>query len=299
MELCLGTVQFGLDYGVFNTPKKDKEYCIKCLEYAIDNGIRAIDTATAYGTAEEIVGEFFKRNKYKINRADLFVSTKLLPNCLDDVDPKDYVDVIRERLKAQLKVLNLDYVDAYLLHSSRYAFNHDILKALSVMKEEGLAKSVGVSIYYPEEALECFKEDNLDYLQAPYSLFDHRMKENNIFDLAAKNGFKIDTRTAFIKGLIRLKVEEVPDHLAKAKPILIKLDEICQKTGYSRIELAIGYIKREKNINHLVFGVRSIEQLKEDIEAFNKDIPENILALLDEAFANIDHDLVIPSLWKK
>ena len=125
------------------------------------------------------------------------------------------------------------------------------------------------------------------------------MKESNIFSLAEKNGFRIDTRTAFIKGLIRLKVEEVPDHLAKARPILIKLDEICKKTGYTRIELAIGYIKREKEINHLVFGVRTIEQLKEDIDAFNKDIPEEVFKLLDDTFANIEHDLVIPSLWKK
>ena len=299
MELCLGTVQFGLDYGVFNTPKKDKEYCIKCLEYAIDNGIKAIDTATAYGNAEEIVGEFIKRNKHKIKREELFISTKLLPNVLDNVSPSDYVNVIRDNLKKSLKTLNLDYVDAYLLHSSRYAFNKEILDALSVMKSEGLARSVGVSVYYPEEAIECFKNKNIDYLQAPYSVFDHRMEESNIFKLAIDNNFRIDTRTAFIKGLIRLKVDEVPEHLSKAKPILTKLDEICNKTGYSRIELAIGYIKREKNINHLVFGIRNIEQLKEDIEAFNKNIPDDVLEMLDNAFKDIDHDLIIPSLWKK
>ena len=58
MELCLGTVQFGMDYGVFNQKKKDPEYCINCLDYATQNGIHAIDTAEAYGIAEEVVGRF-------------------------------------------------------------------------------------------------------------------------------------------------------------------------------------------------------------------------------------------------
>ena len=58
MELCLGTVQFGMDYGIFDTPKKQPDYCISCIDYATQNGINAIDTATAYGIAEEIVGNF-------------------------------------------------------------------------------------------------------------------------------------------------------------------------------------------------------------------------------------------------
>ena len=49
MELCLGTVQFGMNYGVYVQSKKDPDYCIKCLDYATQNGISAIDTATAYG----------------------------------------------------------------------------------------------------------------------------------------------------------------------------------------------------------------------------------------------------------
>lgn len=78
MKLCLGTVQFGMDYGVYNTQKKDKEYCIKCLDYATKNGVSAIDTATAYGNAEEVVGDFLERKT--ISRDNLFLSTKLLPN---------------------------------------------------------------------------------------------------------------------------------------------------------------------------------------------------------------------------
>ena len=297
MKLCLGTVQFGLDYGVFNTPKKDPEYCINCLDYATQNGIDAIDTATAYGDAEQIVGEFLSRKT--INRDKLFISTKHLPNILDDHKKDDYVDVIRDNLQKSLSTLNTDYVDAYYFHSSRYAFQPELLEAISVMQKEGLAKKVGVSVYYPDEAMACFSNSNINCIQAPYSIFDHRMKESGVFKAGSDNGFDIDVRTVFVKGLIRLKDNEIPEHLIKAKPILANLDKICEETGYSRIELAMGYVKRVKEVNHLVFGIRTLEQLKEDIVSFSKDIPDNLFDEIDGQFSGISADLVIPSLWVK
>lgn len=297
MKLCLGTVQFGMDYGVFNSPRKEPEYCINCLDYATQNGIDAIDTATAYGDAERIVGEFLSRKT--INRDKLFISTKHLPNILDDYKKDDYVNVIRENLQKSLTTLNTDYVDAYYFHSSRYAFQPELLEAISVMQKEGLAKKVGVSVYYPDEAMACFSNSNINCIQAPYSIFDHRMKEAGVFKTGSESGFDIDVRTVFVKGLIRLKDDEIPKHLIKAKPILANLDKVCEETGYSRIELAMGYVKREKTINHLVFGIRSLEQLKEDISSFGKNIPENLFDEIDDQFAGISADLVIPSLWVK
>lgn len=297
MKLCLGTVQFGLDYGVFDTPKKNPEYCIKCLDYATQNGIDAIDTATAYGTAETITGQFLA--KKTIARDKLYISTKLLPNILDDCKNIEYTDVIRKHLVNSLKTLHTDYVDAYYFHSSRYAFQPEMLDAMAMLQKEGLARKVGVSIYYPEEAKACFENPNINCIQAPYSIFDHRMKENGVFNSGAEHGFNMDVRTVFIKGLIRLKEEEVPEHLSKAKPILKKLDEICKKSGYSRIELAIGYVKREELINHLVFGIRDMEQLKEDMSAFEKEIPEELFNEIDNEFSGISADLVVPSLWVK
>lgn len=297
MKLCLGTVQFGIDYGVFNTPKKDKDECISYLDYATQNGIDAIDTATAYGTAEEVVGEFLEKST--VPREKLFISTKLMPNIMDECEPKDYVAAAREQLQKSLKTLHIDYVDAYYYHSSRYAFEPELLSAISQMKKEGLARMTGVSVYYPDEALACFEREDIDCVQMPYSVFDHRMKDTGVFDKGAEAGFHMDVRTAFIKGLIKLKEDEVPEHLSKAKPILRELDALCAESGSSRIDLAIGYIKREQNVKHLVFGIRDLEQLKADIASFEKDIPADLLDEIDRRFKDIPTDLVVPSLWVK
>lgn len=297
MELCLGTVQFGMDYGVYHTPKKAPEYCMRCLDFATQNGINAIDTAPAYGIAEEIVGKFLEKKQGA--RESLFISTKLMPNILDEYDEDHYVGVIRQNLKNSLKTLHTDYVDAYYYHSSRYAFNPKMLEAISIVQKEGLARRVGVSVYEPDEALACFDNPNINCIQAPYSVFDHRMKEQDIFEKGSEAGYDVDVRTVFIKGLIRLKENEIPEHLMKAKPILNQLDQLCKETGYSRIDLAMGYVKRENTINHLVFGIRSLEQLKEDIDSFHKEIPEAIFKRIDKEFSGVSADLVIPSLWVK
>lgn len=296
MELCLGTVQFGMDYGILNTPMPEIEKSITCLDYATQNGINAIDTATAYGKAEEIVGKFL--SKKTINRNRLWISTKFRPNTLDDVNPLDYKRVIKENLINSLRTLNIDYVDAYYLHSARYAFNDDILEALYNVKEEGLAYKVGVSVYEPEEAFACFDSKFVDIIQLPYSIFDHRMKEKGVFE--SDKRCHIDSRSAFIQGLIMMEESEVPPFLEKAKPILSRIKKICKETGLNCIELAMAYVKRENAISHLVFGVDSLEQLKSDIEIFNNiDVSSDLLKHVEEEFNDIEAEIVMPSLWKK
>src|SRR5687768_14232655 len=68
-KIILGTVQLGLDYGINNsTGKPDSKEAFKILELAYKNGICTLDTANAYGNAEEIIGDYHKTNpKFKVN----------------------------------------------------------------------------------------------------------------------------------------------------------------------------------------------------------------------------------------
>ena len=297
MKLRLGTVQFGMDYGVIGQKKPSLDYCVNCLDYATQNGITAIDTAEAYGTAQEVVGAFLQ--KKTIPRESLNISTKFKPNVLDDFQPGEYKKVIVERLEATLRTLHTDYVDAYLFHSARYVFNQEMLEALNSVVDMELARTVGVSVYEPDEALECIRNPLIKFTQFPYSLFDHRMKDAGVFEAAVNSDCNIEVRSAFIQGLILLDEEEIPEFLAEAKPIIKKLKKIAADTGISRVALAMAYIKRERIVSHLVFGVDSIEQLKEDIELFNQDTPKDVLAIMDKEFAGIKAEVVMPSLWKR
>ena len=297
MWLCLGTVQFGMDYGIIGQKKPSVEDSVECLDYATQNGIGAIDTATAYGTAEEVTGIFLR--KKTISRDKLFISSKMLPNVLDDYKSDQYVPKIREHLLNSLKVLGTDYLDAYMLHSARYAYRPDILEALYEVKKEGLTKKVGVSVYEPDEAKACFASPYVDFIQLPYSVFDHRMKDAGVFDPVASDGVEIHTRSAFIQGLILLDEDQVPPYLEKAKPIVTKIKKICEENGMSRVALALAYVKMENVPTHLVFGVDNLDQLKQDIELFQQEIPADLLKNMESEFAGIEAEVVMPSLWKR
>ena len=205
MELCLGTVQFGMDYGISGQRQPTVEQAVNMLDFATQNGISTIDTANAYGTAEDVVGCFLQ--KKTIARDRLWIISKFRPNLLDDASEDKYYEIMKQNLEKSLARLHLDYLDTYLLHSARYVYNDAIIETLNRLKKEGYARKVGVSVYEPEEAKKCIERSNVDFMQLPYSIFDQRMKNNGVFDLADTNGntTQIHSRSAFIQGLILMQ----------------------------------------------------------------------------------------------
>ena len=70
-KLMLGTVQFGMDYGIANTSGKPDAATVKQILFeAFENGVNALDTAPEYGDSEEVIGktmaELKLSDKFKI-----------------------------------------------------------------------------------------------------------------------------------------------------------------------------------------------------------------------------------------
>lgn len=298
MELCLGTVQFGMDYGIRGKKKPALSDALELLDYALHNGIDMIDTASAYGSAEDVVGCYLDAHKPESGRFQLI--SKLRPNVLDDVPTEQYYPVMKANLEESLRRLHTDYLDGYLLHSARYVFQDEIIAALTQLKKEGSVRHVGVSVYEVEEAEKGISRRDLDFLQLPFSILDQRMLHRGVLALAEKHKFPLHTRSAFIQGLVMMQPEEVPPFLReKAAPILRAVGEICRETGLSRTQLAIGFVKRQTAVNRLVFGVRDLEQLQEDLAVFQRDLADELVQELEKRFDHIMPDIVMPSLWKK
>lgn len=298
MELCLGTVQFGMRYGIAGQKQPSETDSIAMLDYATQNQVKYIDTANAYGTAEEIIGRFIR--KKTIGRDNIFIISKSKPNILDDVPEEKYYDILKDNLLLSLKNIGVDYLDSYLLHSTRYVYNEAILTALGQLAEDGYIKQYGVSVYEVKEADYALMNKKIKHIQLPYSVFDQRMRTEGFLGRAYGSGVLIHSRSAFLQGLILMDEEQIPDYLSKAKPIVKKIKEISARYNITRTELAIGVVRAEKSINHLVFGVDNILQLKENIELFHKekfdrDMVEDVLG----EFQNICTDIVMPSLWGK
>ena len=298
MELCLGTVQFGMDYGIRGKRRPSLSDALDMIDYAIRHGIHTIVTANAYGEAEDVVGAYLERNQEVRQRIQLI--SKFRPNLLDDVPADRYYQIMKTNLEESLRRLHTDYLDGYLLHSARYVYDDEIIESLICLKKEGFVKNIGVSVYEVEEANKGITRGDLDFLQLPFSVLDQRMLHQGVFALAEKNQFPLHTRSAFVQGLVMMKPEEVPPFLReKAKPILQTVETVCRETGLTRTQLAIGFVKQQKAITRLVFGVRNIEQLNQDITIFSKDLPSDVAEVLQLRFANVETEIVMPSLWKK
>jgi len=297
MELCLGSVQFGMNYGVRGQKQPSLKEAVDMLDYATQNGIDTIDTAYNYGSAEEVIGCFIQDNR--INRNKISIISKLQPNIIDDKPIEQWYSIMRENLISSLSRLHTDYLDGYLFHSSRYIFDEYLIECLNGLKKEGLVKNVGVSIYEQKEAEAGVNSDLIDMIQIPFSIFDQRLDKGGFFENNKFEGKKLFSRSAFLQGLILMEENEVPIYLQKAVPIIKKIKEVSKQYNISRVSLAINFVKMYTKINYLVFGVDNMKQLKENINEFIIDNDKDIIRLISDKFQNLDADIVMPSLWHK
>lgn len=297
MRLCLGTVQFGGDYGIRGGRKPSVEDAVRMLDYATQNGVDAIDTAAAYGSAEEVVGEFLGRRT--VSRDRLFIVSKFGTDVFEGVAPGEWGAALSAALARSLKRLKTDYLDAYVCHVATAVSNAAICEAMAQAKESGLVRHVGFSVYETDEAKSCAANGVYDFMQVPFSVLDQRMATGGALSAAAAKGMTVHARSAFVQGLALMEENEVPERLAAARPLVRRFGEFCATTGVSRRTLALAFVRRRWEISHLVFGVDNLEQLKENIAAFGETVPENVLDEAERIFHDVDSDLVMPNKWRK
>lgn len=294
-DLCLGTVQFGMKYGVNNQIGRQPawEESFEMLDYALDHGIDTIDTASAYGEAEMILGSYFKRRR---NSNKIRVISKLSPNIIGEGVPVK--KTVIEECRQSLQKLGLAQLDGYLLHTPEYVYRADILEALCQLKKEGYVRNIGVSIYDLKEGFAAIDSGVMDYIQLPYSLFDQRGMQESFIPKAKKAGIKIFTRSAFLQGLFMMERTNIPDHLQKAVPYLDIVQRILQEFNVDLVSAILQFVKKEKDIDYLVFGVETIRQLEEDIlKAGQDNIPDECIRQLKEQINNVSQSIIFPSLW--
>ena len=128
-------------YGTYQISKEESEQSVKL---ALESGFRHIDSAEAYNN-EEGTGAAIKNSG--IARDEIFITTKVFPgNKLWGMQEKNYEDTLNT-LKSQLQLLNLDYVDLYLIHAPLSELRLEQWRALVELKKMGLTKHIGVSNY--------------------------------------------------------------------------------------------------------------------------------------------------------
>jgi aryl-alcohol dehydrogenase-like predicted oxidoreductase len=293
MKLGLGTVQFGLNYGISNTMGVTiSEEVKRILEFARQNGIILLDTAPAYGTSEETLGNSLPdpHNFLVVTKTPTFRKTRIYSS------DGQY---LKETLHTSLNRLKQSSLYCLLIHHADNLFlrNGDILwEAMEEIKAAGLVKKIGVSVYSPQQIDKILDRYSPDVIQAPINVLDQRLIKAGYLAILKKQGIEIHSRSVFLQGLLLMPVEEMPDYFNPFKPMLAHYQEsIKEKGGYPR-RAAVGFVYCLPDIDYIIVGVNS----KDHLEEINESVSNiDTLERLDfSEFAIDDERLVNPSLWK-
>jgi len=279
MKLALGTVQFGLDYGILNTTgQAPLEEVKKVLKLAKEHNIDTLDTAARYGNSEQVLGEVGVNN-YRI-------ITKTTPL-------KNGVDRVIKGFYQSLDNLNIGQVDGLLIHNiddvkdKRFG---DLFHKLNELKEEGLINKIGFSTYTPDQVDFLLENFDFDLIQVPFNIFDTRLIEGGQLQALKKKNIEIHARSIFLQGVL-LDFDNLSSYFSKWKKQFDKYQSTVEKSGLSLLEYALNFTLNVQEIDKILVGVNSADQLKEIVQAKKKQSSLSAFPIDDIALLN-------PGLWK-
>ena len=287
--LMLGTVQFGLPYGVANThgmPTDDDVATI--LKEAFDAGMNSIDTSADYGSSEERLGAAMNH----LGLSGRFEVVTKIPKVPDGLAESEIPTFVAAHLTRSLQRLGLEQLAAALFHAESDAVH---LPHLETMIDKGYIARSGVSLDSIDHPIEAHKAC---CVQIPSNLLDHRF--DNLIDSAPTNQQIVFARSVFLQGFLLMPEESIPLHLAPLVIYRNLLEKIAREADYSLAQLAVGYLRSQPNVTSLVMGMETVGQLRENLDLFNMPLfPPELMNRVKTAVGLLPEQLIRPSLWRK
>ena len=281
-KLVLGTVQLGLDYGINNqSGKPSQEKAFEILDTAFEKGIKILDTAEAYGDAQDVIGQFLKRNPQKKFK----IISKLAANNV--VKPDAFIN----NIERNCTVLNVNELYGYMFHNYQsFKENINLYDKLLLVKEKKFIKKAGISLYTNNEIEDILNNyKGFDFIQIPFNLFDNATQRKALLDKAKSQNIEVHIRSVF------LEYKALPQKLRVLEPYLEQLNEIKQEYSLNTLTLALQYVLQKEYIDYVLIGVETSEQLISNINSCLKKahIPHQVIDAIDI----LENKLLNPSNW--
>lgn len=290
-KLVLGTVQFGLNYGISNVLGRPGESDVgQMLRRASAGGIDTLDTAAAYGEAEAVVGRMAGKDDFNI-------ITKTIPVVAAHVGP-DYLSQVEMAFAQSLARLGRRRVSGLMVHHGA-----DLLKAggealyglLTDFRAKGLTDRIGASVYDPEEAEAIISRYPIDLIQLPYNIVDQRARQSGLLAKLKAGGVEVHVRSAFLQGALLMAPDSLPAHLSPLRGIIADLRASCEARGWCVQQACLRFAAGTEGVDKVVCGVNSVCELDELIANFHTDQEDFDYS----GFAMSDGSPINPSKWPK
>ena len=284
-RLALGTVQFGLPYGIANrTGQVGHEAATTIVGHAAAAGIDTLDTAVAYGDCEARLGSIGVRSWQ--------VVTKLPPV------PEDCSDTARwvgDAVAGSLARLAIDRLHGLLLHSAPQLTRPrgaELYAALTDLKRSGKVECVGVSIYSPSELDALPAEFHLDMVQAPFNIIDRRLATSGWLARLRAQGTQVHVRSVFLQGLLLMDSDRRPQKFARWDDLWRRWERWLCAEHLTPLQACLSFPASYPEIDRIIVGVDSPRHLDEILEAAAVQRPRAPAEISSE-----DPQLVDPSTW--
>ena len=288
-RLMLGTVQFGLRYGINNTQGQPSPEKVKAiLRAAADGGINVLDTARNYGESEEVLGKALAETG--LDRHFKIISkVKLFP---DGIAPEDVPGWIEQSVATSLGCLRRETLDGLLLHNEKDLPHFaDLQRAL----EKRWTRAVGASLDSVAGSPEKYTTQLL-MAQVPCNILDRRFRK--VAREIKSRGGAVFARSVYLQGLLFKPAEEIREKFAPVLAVRTQLEALSREAGLIPAELYFRYLLSLPMVDSVLTGVDSVEQLKQNLEVASRGpLPADVVAEIDRIVPELPEKYIRPSCW--
>jgi aryl-alcohol dehydrogenase-like predicted oxidoreductase len=283
-----------MDYGISNKGGKTlPEKVRKILRYAHENDVDTIDTASTYGESEALLGQsLWEKHSFRlITKTPVYKKRTIGPGDADNLI--DFFQV-------SLKKLRQTAIDGLLAHNAEDLLAEDgevLFTAMQQIKREGLVKKIGVSVYTGEQIDLLLNRYSFDIIQLPVNVLDKRLIYSGHLGALKARGIEVHARSIFLQGLLLMNPDTLDPFFNPVKPLLRRYHSFLSDNDLAPVEGALCFVKYIPEIDYVIIGVNSLEQLKVNLDILHGTYDYRLLDGF-KAFSLNDSTYLNPSLWR-
>ena len=306
-EICLGTMTFGGEGSFFaHVGKLGQKEVTGVVARALEAGVNFIDTADmySYGLSETLLGQALKEIGTK--RSNVVVATKTYARMSDS--PNDVGASrghIMDSVEKSLERLQTDHIDLYQIHAQDLSTPvEETMRALDDLVSRGLVRYVGVSNWQAWKIMQAQGIADrrgwarLETLQAYYSLAGRGL-EREIVPMLEDQKMGLLVWSPLAGGILsgkfgpgsapegarRATFDFPPVDKEKVWKIVDTAREIGEPKGVSPARVALAWVLSKSYITSVIIGVKTVEQLEDNLAASGFALAPEEIAKLDEVSA--------------
>ncbi len=285
-RLALGTVQFGLLYGIANQDGQvGRDEAAAIMDSAWAEGLDTLDTAIAYGESEQVLGEI------GVGQWQVISKLPTIPESCTDV-----AAWVQESVLSSLERLKLPKLRGLLLHRSQQLLGPQgeaLYRALVALKDQGKVEKIGVSIYGPDELDALWSHYQFDLVQAPFNIIDRRLATSGWLSRLHQAGTEVHIRSVFLQGLLLMEAANRPATFNRWQPLWQQWHRWLDEQTLTPLQACLGFALSQTEIDRVVVGIDSLKQLQGILASVEAPAVMPPTSLMCE-----DLDLINPSHWR-